>query len=156
MSKGIETQVQLKITVLNYFFLYLFSRLSVHKASNMIRTLFPFILFFFTLLFTACSSSSESEITDPIEEIEPEPQSKATYTNDVKTIIDNNCATSGCHSSSSKSAGIALSTFQEVKDGFIYSGSWNQIETNQMPKSYNLSAAEKELIKNWIDNGYLE
>ena len=24
-----------------------------------------------------------------------------------------------------------------------------------MPKSYNLSAAEKELIKNWIDNGYL-
>ncbi len=139
-----------------YFFMYLLSRLSVHKASNMIRTLFPFILFFFTLLFTACSSSSESEITDPIEEIEPK---IATYSNPIegiKTIIDNNCATSGCHSSSSKSAGIALSTFQEVKDGFIYSGSWNQIETNQMPKSYNLSAAEKELIKNWIDNGYLE
>jgi hypothetical protein len=122
----------------------------------MIRPLLPFILFFFTLLFTACSSSTESEITDPIEDNKSEPQSKATYTNDVKTIIDNNCATSGCHSSSSKSAGIPLSTFQEVKDGFIYSGSWNQIETNQMPKSYNLSAAEKELIKNWIDNGYLE
>jgi len=121
----------------------------------MIRPLFPFILLFFTLIFTACSSSSESEITDPIEEIEPEPQSKATYINDVKRIIDNNCATSGCHSNSSKSAGIALSNFQEVKDGFIYAGSWNQIETNQMPKSYNLSAAEKELIKNWIDNGYL-
>ena len=123
----------------------------------MIRPLLPFILFFFTLLFTACSSSSsESEITDPIEEIEPK---IATYSNPIegiKGIIDNNCATSGCHSSSSKSAGIALSTFQEVKDGFIYSGSWNQIETNQMPKSYNLSAAEKELIKNWIDNGYLE
>jgi hypothetical protein len=122
----------------------------------MIRPLLPFILFFFTLLFTGCSSASESEITEPIEDNKPEILSKATYTKDVKTIIDNNCATSGCHSSSSKSAGIALSTFQEVKDGFIYSGSWNQIETNQMPKSYNLSAAEKELIKNWIDNGYLE
>ena len=123
----------------------------------MIRTLFPFILFFFTLLFTACSSSSsESETDFSDDEIEQEPQSKATYINDVKRIIDNNCATSGCHSSSNKSAGIALSTFQEVKDGFIYSGSWNQIETNQMPKSYNLSAAEKERVKNWIDNGYLE
>ena len=122
----------------------------------MIRTLFPFILFFFTLLFTACSSASESETDFSDDEIEQEPQSKATYINDVKRIIDNNCATSGCHSSSSKSAGIALSTFQEVKDGFIYSGSWNQIETNQMPKSYNLSAAEKEWVKNWIDNGYLE
>jgi hypothetical protein len=130
--------------------MYLLSRLSVHKASNMTRTLFPFILFFFSLLFTACSSSSsESEITDPIIEI-------ATYSDPIKGIIDKNCATSGCHSSSSKSAGIALSTFQEVKDGFIYSGSWNQIETNQMPKSYNLSAAEKELIKNWIDNGYIK
>gem|GEM_PF-330868 len=138
-----------------FFFMYLLRRLSVHKASYMKRTYFPFFLFFFTLLFTACSSASDSELTDPIKDNEPEPQSKATYTNDVKTIIDNNCATSGCHSSSSKSAGIALSTFQEVKDGFIYSGSWNQIETNQMPKSYNLSAAEKELIKNWIDNGYL-
>ena len=116
----------------------------------MIRTLFPFILFFFSLLFTACSSSSsESETTEPIVEI-------ATYSKPIKGIIDNNCATSGCHSSSSKSAGIALSTFEEVRDGFIYSGSWNQIETNQMPKSYNLSAAEKERVKNWIDNGYLE
>jgi uncharacterized protein YcfL len=113
------------------------------------RTSFPFFLFFFTLLFTACSSSTESETPDPILEI-------ATYSKPIKGIIDINCATSGCHSSSSKSAGIALSTFQEVKDGFIYSGSLNQIETNQMPKSYNLSAAEKELIKNWIDNGYLE
>ena len=115
----------------------------------MIRSLFPFILLFFTLIFTACSSSSESEITDRVVEI-------ATYSKPIKTIIDNNCATSGCHSSSSKSAGIALSTFEEVKFSFIDLGSWNQIETNQMPKSYNLSAAEKELIKNWIDNGYLE
>jgi len=121
----------------------------------MIRTLFPFIMLIFTLLFTACSSASDSELTDPIKDNEPEPQSKATYTNDVKTIIDNNCATSGCHSSSSKSAGIALSTFEEVKYSFTDLGSWNQIETNQMPKSYNLSAAEKEYIKNWIDNGYL-
>ena len=113
------------------------------------RTSFPFFLFFFTLLFTACSSSSsESETPDPIVEI-------ATYNEPIKGIIDNNCATSGCHSSSSKSAGIALTTFEEVKYSFTDLGSWNQIETNQMPKSYNLSAAEKEYIKNWIDNGYL-
>jgi hypothetical protein len=122
----------------------------------MIRTLFPFILFFFTLLFTACSSASESEITDSSDVNEPEPQSKATFTKDVKTIIDNNCATSGCHSSSSQSAGIALSTFEEVKFGFTDLDSWIQIETNRMPKSYNLTPGEKEYIKNWIDNGYLE
>ena len=112
------------------------------------RTYFPFFLLFFTLLFTACSSSSESETTDPIVEI-------ATYSEPIKGIIDNNCATSGCHSSSDKSAGIALSTFEEVKFGFTDLDSWIQIETNRMPKSYNLSPAEKDAIKIWMDNGYL-
>jgi hypothetical protein len=147
MSKGIETQVQLKITVSNCFFYVYWGIQSIYTTPNMKRPYLPFFLLLFTLLFTACSSASESEIIDPIE---------ATYTKDVKTIIDNNCATSGCHSSSSQSAGIALSTFEEVKFGFTDLDSWIQIETNRMPKSYNLTPGEKEYIKNWIDNGYLE
>lgn len=38
-----------------------------------------------------------------------------TYTNDIKKIFDEKCATSGCHNASSKAAGIDLSTYAGAK-----------------------------------------
>ena len=38
-----------------------------------------------------------------------------TYTNDIASVMNNSCALSGCHNSSSKSAGIDLSTYDKVK-----------------------------------------
>jgi hypothetical protein len=41
--------------------------------------------------------------------------STPTYTNNVKAILNTNCATSGCHNSTSKAKGIDLSTYATAK-----------------------------------------
>lgn len=42
-----------------------------------------------------------------------------TYTSDVASILNSNCATSGCHNSSSKAAGINLSDYTNAKNEFL-------------------------------------
>lgn len=83
------------------------------------------------------------------------------YSNTIKDILDNNCASSGCHDAVTKESGIDLSTYGKAKTAFettdclctIHHGSGCE----PMPKgSAQLSAGVIKLIDCWAKNGYVE
>ncbi|PHN05083.1 hypothetical protein [Flavilitoribacter nigricans] len=81
-----------------------------------------------------------------------------TYTENIKSIIDANCATSGCHNATARQNGIDLSTYSLVvsesnRDRFL--GSIQQISGyDAMPQGRSkLSDANIQLISCWIENG---
>lgn len=81
-----------------------------------------------------------------------------TYTADVKSIIDNNCATSGCHSSSSKADGKDYSNYTAVKNGSSsnsFLGSMQHLSGYEsMPKGGSkLSDAQLKTVACWVQNG---
>lgn len=80
-----------------------------------------------------------------------------TYTTDVKAIFDKNCASAGCHSSSSKSAGINLSTYEGSKAANSSSviGSINHKSGyNSMPEGASkLSDSDIQTITCWYNSG---
>ncbi len=84
-----------------------------------------------------------------------------TYTKDIKPIMDASCATSNCHSSSTRASGIDLSSYNAVKS---YSSNSKFISSMQhrsgvsaMPRG--ASKLDDNTIKQiycWIQNGTLE
>jgi hypothetical protein len=81
-----------------------------------------------------------------------------TYAADVKSIIDNNCATSGCHSASSHANGKDYSTYALVKSGSeknSFMGSMQHLSGYEsMPKGASqLSDSLLQTISCWIENG---
>jgi hypothetical protein len=81
-----------------------------------------------------------------------------TYTAVVQTILNTNCATSGCHSAASAKAGINLSDFANASSQFksnsknlasVHHGSGVQ----SMPKNANkLSDADINKLDCWVKN----
>ena len=71
----------------------------------------------------------------------------ATYTNEIKPIIDKNCTE--CHEGFGSYAGL---------QGVIQNGEFEHevIEEREMPPSGKLSNEELILIKCWLDNGAAE
>jgi hypothetical protein len=84
---------------------------------------------------------------------------KANYETNIKPIMTQNCSTTACHGSS-KSGGIELSTYTQVKAEFqdnTRTGSLAQIENGDMPRNASkLPQATIDLIKKWISDGFLE
>lgn len=80
-----------------------------------------------------------------------------TYTNDVKAILDANCATSGCHSASSKKDGYDLSSYTAAKSASGNSAFLGSIQHTSgykpMPEGGSLSDAQVKLISCWVQNG---
>jgi hypothetical protein len=82
----------------------------------------------------------------------------ATYTNDIKPILDASCATSGCHSASKKAAGYDFSTYTGVKEHVghnAFMGSMQHLSGyNSMPQgSPKLSDSILQKISCWITAG---
>lgn len=94
---------------------------------------------------------------------------KSTYSAEVKAIIDNSCAYSGCHSGSTASAWVP----QDSKDYTTYENMVNNLnsgkfaervlELKTMPPAANfippgrpteLTAAELEIINCWVKSSY--
>jgi hypothetical protein len=81
-----------------------------------------------------------------------------TYMANIKPILDANCATSNCHSASSKADGIDLSTYSTSKayssnDKFIRSIQ-HISGTEAMPRGGSkLSEENIKLIYCWTNNG---
>lgn len=85
-------------------------------------------------------------------------ESDATTYSDVKSIIDNNCATSSCHSGSTPAAGRDYTTYAGLKpvldDPTLFT---KKVLTDKtMPKGGSLTTAQIDLITAWKDNGYAE
>ena len=85
----------------------------------------------------------------------------ATYSGDIKSIMDGNCATSGCHNSSTQAKGIDLSTYDLVKSESTMNRFLGSIRHeggfDKMPQGKSkLSDATIDLIACWIENGTAE
>jgi len=115
--------------------------LSIGIASSL------FIIIFYT------SSCNKKEITKyDCTGITP------TYTSNVKSILDANCAFSGCHNASSKADGIDLSSYSSAKsqssnDKFL--GSIQHISGyDDMPQNASkLDDATIKTLSCWVQNG---
>ncbi len=84
-----------------------------------------------------------------------------TYTNDIKAIINTNCAKSGCHDASTQEAGIDLSTYAKVKSESSNARFLGAIEHRTgyeaMPQDASkLADANIQKIYCWIENGQPE
>lgn len=79
-----------------------------------------------------------------------------TYSNDVKTIIDNNCVS--CHNTVQLIAGLDISTYSKLKlateNGNLISRINNA--SSPMPPIGLMSADLIATIEKWVEEGYLE
>jgi len=83
------------------------------------------------------------------------------YSADIKSILDTNCATSGCHNSESKQAGIDLSTYSGAKNISLQDRFLGAIQHKKgflpMPEnSAKLSEDKIDLLTCWVQNGAVE
>jgi hypothetical protein len=79
-------------------------------------------------------------------------QALITYTSDIKDLLDTNCV--GCHKAGHASGGIQLDTYTTAKSNANAAN--EKIQSGQMPPGGPLSAGEKALFQDWLDDGLLE
>ena len=117
------------------------------------------LLFIISLFVSSCSQDS---LPAPEPPIEPEfcDTLQATYDADVKLIIDNSCAYSGCHASSAVIGDFT--TYANLKEDLDNGKFTNRaLELKDMPPTYatgpkELSAEELEILQCWMDDAYPE
>jgi hypothetical protein len=73
------------------------------------------------------------------------------FSADVSPIIQSSCAISGCHAVGSNNGPGALTTYQQIFNN--RAAIRTAIANGTMPKTGSLSAAQKNAILCWIDNG---
>ncbi|WP_139958206.1 choice-of-anchor D domain-containing protein [Flavicella sediminum] len=78
------------------------------------------------------------------------------YENIIAPIVANNCSTTGCHSTASKSGGIAMTTFLESKNAFVTDKAWDEIQSGRMPKGGSLTTTQKDELLKWIESNYTD
>lgn len=113
-----------------------------------------------TIGVTACTASKVSTTSKdaPAPKVsEACANSSYTYAEDVKQIIDKNCAGS-CHSAEKKASGIDLSTYENVKaeankERFMMSLKHEGAYTPMPKKSPKLSDSTLNVLSCWIENG---
>ncbi|TRW97095.1 hypothetical protein [Flavobacterium gawalongense] len=116
-----------------------------------------FTLAILAFLIVSCSSGSESDIAPSPN---PTPGS-ITYTNNIKSIINNNCIS--CHDNNpTNGASVSLDTYARVKNATENNGLIDRISRAQgtvgmMPKNgTRLPQSTIDMFINWKNNGYLE
>lgn len=82
----------------------------------------------------------------------------ATYSGQIKAIMDSNCALSGCHTSQSPQSGYALDTYSGTSAGasnsnFLCSINWDN-GCQKMPQGGSkLSDGDIQLLSCWVQDG---
>lgn len=104
-------------------------------------------------LFLGCTNDSESDLVDN------SVPGTNTYTNSIKSIMDNNCIS--CHgNTTSGGAPMSLTTYQNVKDAVTNKGLIDRISRAQgasgmMPLGgTRLSQSSIDQIVDWKNNGF--
>lgn len=110
-----------------------------------------FLLGVLAVIGMSCESDSTDDLTIP-------PPQIVTYVANVKTIIDQSCATSGCHNAASNSAGLTLETYAQVRNAFETRGALGRMRSSSapMPPTGNLPGTTIAIIVDWVNQGYLE
>lgn len=97
-------------------------------------------------LIFSCSADKEDIV-------KPNPDPPATevkFSTQVLPIFQTSCA--GCHINTNPPNGISLTTYAQISANAT--AAYNAIQADRMPKGGPaLSAAQKSLIKAWIDGG---
>jgi hypothetical protein len=79
------------------------------------------------------------------------------WNKDIQPIVQNSCALSGCHNTTTPSAGYDFTTFSGVKLMVDNNRFYDVISSGTMPKGASkLDDCSIEKIKIWIRNGALE
>ncbi len=128
-----------------------------------------FVLAGMTIFATSCEKDDPDDNDDPM--VEACDDINATYDGDVKAIINNSCAYSGCHSGEDGNTFIPeasrdYTTFAGI-EGNLTSGSFNAraLEAMNMPpaaefipegRPLSLTENELEILNCWKDAGYPE
>ncbi len=115
--------------------------------------IFPIVTVLFLLL--GCTNDSESDLTNNTV------PSTVTYTNTIKSIIDNNCIS--CHGNTpSGGAPMSLTTYQNVKDAVINRGLIDRISRVQgasgmMPLGgTRMPQSSINQVIDWKNNGFTQ
>lgn len=123
------------------------------------------ILILFVVLFLVSSCKHDSLIGEkPLSKLcEP---GEVGFVNQVLPILLTSCATSGCHDVGTAEHGIVLDSYESIMntiditvgnaDGSQLYNVLNETGSNKMPPTtsgFMLSQAQKDLIKNWINQG---
>ena len=116
------------------------------------KILFGFFFAVVGLLYNCTTNTiDEGDVTDlpPIVEV-------VTYDDDVAPIIANNCI--GCHSGPNANAGLDLSSYANVRGAAEQGNLVNRINngSNPMPPSGILPPATRQIIDQWVADGFLE
>ena len=118
------------------------------------RLYFPLLAAFGIVFVLSCTNDSSSDLIDIT-------QGEITYTNTVKSIIDNNCIM--CHAAVPvNGAPMSLTTYENVKSAVLTRGlliriSKAQGEPGMMPNGgTRLPQAKIDQILEWANNGFLE
>jgi hypothetical protein len=107
------------------------------------------------LLASSCTYENLEELYPPSAECVTE---NLSYVADIEPIIKANCATSGCHEGAFPSAGLALTTYQEVSDATLNGNVINRITRPEgdpalMPTSGKMSDCNIDKIVEWALQG---
>ena len=106
---------------------------------------------FSILISSVLISCSKTEIP-----VTPDVTEKITYTKNVKSIVDNSCATSSCHDAVGPAAGLKLTNYSEVKASAQNGNFHARINNGTMPPNGALPSATTAIINKWKTDGYLE
>jgi uncharacterized membrane protein len=103
-----------------------------------------------SVLVMAIASCSKKEETKPQEE------TKVKYKNDEYNVMNNNCIT--CHSGNTPSAGLDLSTYENVKNATQNSTLLQRVNDANapMPPVGLMPEDKRKLLSDWKNQGYLE
>ncbi len=104
------------------------------------------ILLLLFLSFSVISCSSDDDVTPP--------QNNVTYTQSIKSIIDNNCL--NCHGNpTDNGAPMSLTNYDEVKEAVINRNLIGRVENGSMPVGGSpLTADQITAIKDWKNGNY--
>jgi hypothetical protein len=126
------------------------------KINPTLTTIFVCFCFIITV-FTSCTTQKNSQQTNSTSKKEDVNNCNPTitYTKGLKTIVDKNCATSGCHDASFKKMNFTSYTLLKkyADEGEIYK---HVIKIKNMPPNHKLSDDELKSFKCWLEGGAQE
>jgi len=116
------------------------------------------ILILFSLILLIISCSDDEVITGGGTNNLDCSATTPTYSTDIKSIMDSNCATSGCHNSTTQASGIDLSSYDKVKSESAKNRFLGSIRHesgfDRMPQGKSkLPDATIDMLACWIENG---
>lgn len=122
-------------------------KINLNKKSSFVITLFTMVI----LCFQSCTKAILEDVTPIVPIVET-----VKYDPDVATIMTNNCI--ACHSGPAANAGLDLTSYLNVR---VATAQGNLIQRmndsgNPMPPSGVLPAATRQVIDQWVTDGYLE